>query len=99
MSPNRIFVSSISHVALTAYDDGRTVLLLILSGTIPIEYRTATYNIPVDIWIPRQYPREPPITYVRPTNDMLIRKSINVDPSGRVQIEYLQRWERKWEVR
>jgi ESCRT-I complex subunit TSG101 len=82
----------------TAYDDGRTQLLLLLSGTIPINYRNATYNIPMDLWVPRLYPREPPIAYVRPTNDMLIRKSNNVDPSGRVGGTYLEVWQRKWEV-
>ena len=81
-----------------AYDDGRTQLLLLLSGTIPIQYRGATYNIPMDIWVPRGYPREPPILYVRPTVDMLVRKSKNVDVSGRVGGEYMERWERKWEV-
>lgn len=83
---------------ILAYDDGRTQLLLLMSGTVPINYRGATYNIPIDVWVPRLYPREPPIVYVRPTNEMLIRKGKNVDPSGRVGGEYVERWERKWEV-
>lgn len=57
------------------------------------------YNIPMALWIPRAYPREPPVAYVTPTSDMLVRKGVNVDVSGRVGGVYLQQWERKWEVR
>ncbi|UZJ55349.1 hypothetical protein CBS101457_004669 [Exobasidium rhododendri] len=93
-----IAVSSLSpKTEVYTYDDGRTQLLLILTGTIPINFRNASYNIPMEIWVPRLYPREAPIAYVRPTNDMLIRKSKNVDVSGRMGGDYLARWEKKWE--
>jgi len=81
-----------------AYDDGRTQLLIQLTGTIPIQFRNSTYNIPVSIWIQRAYPREPPIVYVTPTNDMLVRKGKHVDVSGRVEGGYLEAWSRKFEV-
>lgn len=94
-----VAVSSLSpKTEVFTYDDGRTQLLLIMSGTIPIQFRNATYNIPVDIWVPRTYPREPPIVYVRPTSTMLVRKGRNVDVSGKVGGDYLQHWEKKWEV-
>lgn len=79
------------------YDDGRSQLLLVLTGTVPMQYRAATYNIPVAFWIPRSYPKQHPLAYVTPTNDMLVRKGRHVDLSGRIGGEYLERWQRKWE--
>ncbi|OCH95529.1 UEV-domain-containing protein [Obba rivulosa] len=81
------------------YDDGRTQLLLCLHGLLPIQFRGAAYNIPVAIWITREYPRQPPIAYVVPTNDMLVRSGKHMDVSGRCQIDYLRDWERKSEGR
>lgn len=82
-----------------AYDDGRTQLLLCLHNVIPISFRGASYNIPVAIWIPRDHPAHPPIVYVVPTSDMLVKAGKFVDVSGRCDLEYMQRWERKSEVR
>lgn len=62
-------------------------------------YRGASYNIPIAIWITRDYPRQPPIAYVVPTNEMLVRASKDMDVSGRCRIEYLRNWEKKSEVR
>ena len=56
------------------------------------------YYIPTDFWVPQHFPREPPIVYVVPTRDMLVRRSANVDPSGRVTTDYLRAWLRKPEV-
>ena len=81
-----------------AYDDGRTQLLLCLHGLLPIAYRGTSYNIPIALWLSRDYPRQPPITYVVPTSDMLVRSSKFVDVSGRCSLDYLQNWERKSEV-
>ena len=57
------------------------------------------YHIPVHVWIPRAYPREPPIVLVAPTPDMMVRRSAHVEPSGRVWAAYIRAWERKFEVR
>lgn len=81
-----------------AYDDGRTQLLLCIHGLLPIAFRQASYNIPIAIWITKEYPRQPPIAYVVPTNDMLVRAGKYVDVSGRCHIEYIQHWEKKSEV-
>ncbi|EIN07404.1 UEV-domain-containing protein [Punctularia strigosozonata HHB-11173 SS5] len=80
------------------YDDGRTQLLLCLHGLLPIAFRGASYNIPIALWVPRDYPREPPIAYVVPTSDMLVKASRHVDPSGRCATDYHQQWTRKPEV-
>ncbi|KAF9053637.1 UEV-domain-containing protein [Hymenopellis radicata] len=79
------------------YDDGRTQLLLCLHNVIPISYRGASYNIPVAIWIPRDHPAQPPIVYVVPTSDMLVKAGKSVEVSGRCSLEYMQHWQRKSE--
>ncbi|KDN44062.1 UEV-domain-containing protein [Tilletiaria anomala UBC 951] len=92
------------------YDDGRTALLLRISGTIPISYRSSTYHIPIAMWLPHAYPREPPLAYVEPVKGMAIRKGHKhvqldgyvVTPAREFEEErhksYLRRWERKWEA-
>ncbi|POW12348.1 hypothetical protein PSTT_04646 [Puccinia striiformis] len=78
------------------FDDGRTALLLKLSGTIPVNYRRIIYNLPIAIWLPFSFPADPPILYLTPTNEMVIRPSSNVDPSGRINLE--QHWNAKPEL-
>lgn len=82
-----------------AYDDGRTQLLLCVHGLLPIDYRQASYHIPIAIWITRQYPREPPLTFVVPTSDMLVKPSKHINVSGLCRIDYVLNWEKKYEVR
>jgi ESCRT-I complex subunit TSG101 len=82
----------------TAYDDGRTQLLICIHGLLPISYRQASYNIPIAVWIARDFPREPPIVYVVPTSDMLVKAGKHLEVSGRCRPEYIQLWERKSEV-
>lgn len=81
-----------------AFDDGRSHLLLCLHGLLPITYRSAQYNIPVALWITRDYPVHPPIVYVVPSPDLLVKPGPTVDPSGRCNLEYIQNWQRKCEV-
>jgi len=83
----------------TAFDDGRTQLLLCVHGLLPISFRQASYHIPVAIWFIREYPRQPPIVYVVPTNDMLVKAGKYIDVSGRCTLEYMTLWKRKSEVR
>lgn len=75
-----------------AHEDGRPELLLHLYGTIPVLFRGATYNIPLTIWLPHTYPRQPPMAFVTPAKDMLIRPGNHVDPSGRCYHPYLANW-------
>ncbi|ELU44753.1 UEV domain-containing protein [Rhizoctonia solani AG-1 IA] len=79
------------------FNDGRAQLLLCVHGLIPITFRQATYNIPIALWLPLEYPRLPPLVYVVPTSDMLVKSSKNVDPSGECAFEYLDNWRRKSE--
>ncbi|KAI0006231.1 UEV domain-containing protein [Russula compacta] len=104
---NRVFADVDSTLSLYStlrpktdvytYDDGRTQLLLCIHGLLPIEYRQASYHIPIAIWLTRNYPREPPLAFVVPTSDMLVRPSKYVDVSGLCRINYIINWEKKYE--
>ncbi|KAJ7632582.1 UEV-domain-containing protein [Roridomyces roridus] len=79
------------------FDDGRTQLLLCLHGLLPISFRNAEYNIPVAVWVTHDFPREPPLAYVVPTQEMLVKPGPNLDVSGRSNLDYVQLWARKSE--
>lgn len=69
-----------------------------LHGTLPINYRGATYQIPLNVWIPHDYPRTPPLAFVVPTKEMGVRKGREVEPGGRVKDDIIQGWWSGWEV-
>lgn len=69
-----------------------------MHGLLPISFRQVSYNIPIAVWVTRDYPSRPPIAYVVPTNDMLVKPGKYVDVSGKCNLEYTQHWERKSEV-
>ncbi|KAF3196774.1 hypothetical protein TWF679_004100 [Orbilia oligospora] len=75
-----------------AYDDGRSDLLLCIHGTLPVAFRGATYNIPLNIWVPHQYPNTPPTVMVVPGKNMGIRPTNHVDTNGRCYHPYLAYW-------
>ncbi|EIW72790.1 hypothetical protein TREMEDRAFT_24652 [Tremella mesenterica DSM 1558] len=81
------------------FDTGHTALLLLLHGTLPITYRGATYQIPIHIWVPTEYPRAPPLVFVVPTAEMGIRKSHEVEPGGRVRDIVVEEWWGSWEIK
>ncbi|RSH92838.1 hypothetical protein EHS25_008284 [Saitozyma podzolica] len=81
------------------FDSGLTALLLLLHGTIPITYRGATYHIPIHVWIPLEYPRNPPLAFVVPTKEMGVRKGREVEPGGRVTEDVVNEWWRSWETK
>ncbi|TYI07451.1 hypothetical protein ES332_A10G228800v1 [Gossypium tomentosum] len=79
--------------ATFTHNDGRSVNLLQADGTVPMPYQGVTYNIPIIIWLIESYPRYPPVVYVNPTRDMIIKRPHpHVSPSGLVSIPYLQNW-------
>ncbi|KAF3086887.1 hypothetical protein TWF102_007535 [Orbilia oligospora] len=77
---------------LPSYDDGRSDLLLCIHGTLPVAFRGATYNIPLNIWVPHQYPNTPPTVMVVPGKNMGIRPTNHVDTNGRCYHPYLAYW-------
>jgi ESCRT-I complex subunit TSG101 len=74
------------------YPNGASKELVSLFGTIPVNFRNSTYNIPVQVYLPDAYPYEAPFVYVRPTPDMSINVSSAVDSNGRVYLPALSEW-------
>ncbi|DAZ99009.1 TPA: hypothetical protein N0F65_011264 [Lagenidium giganteum] len=75
------------------HNDGTTSTLLHLTGTIPIFYRQNQYNIPVEFWMVEAYPLSPPVCFVRPTADMMIKPGHpHVTNEGYVLIQYTSEW-------
>ncbi|KAI5920983.1 UEV domain-containing protein [Camillea tinctor] len=79
------------------FDNGVSALLLHLSGTLPVVFRGTTYRFPISLWIPHAYPREAPIGYVTPTENMVVRPGQHVDPQGRIYHPYLVGWAEFWD--
>jgi ESCRT-I complex subunit TSG101 len=74
------------------FETGEVQQLLNLGGTIPIKYKEENYNIPVKIWVLRDYPDTPPFCYVIPTKDMELSVSPYLDHSGLVELPCLTEW-------
>jgi hypothetical protein len=85
-------------LTVSAYENGTSALLLLLKGTLPVTFRGATYGFPVAIWMPYAYPREPPIVYIDPSEDMVVRPGQHVSGDGRVYHPYLAQWAQYWDV-
>ncbi|KAF1833396.1 UEV-domain-containing protein [Decorospora gaudefroyi] len=79
------------------YENGTSALLLLLAGTLPVTFRGATYGFPVAIWVPQAYPREAPMVYVTPSQDMVLRPGQHVNTDGRVFHPYLAQWGKYWD--
>lgn len=82
----------------SAFTTGAAALLLRLAGTLPVQFRGVTYRFPVSIWVPHDYPREPPIAYVTPSGTMAVRPGQHVDPQGQIFHPYLNHWASMWDV-
>lgn len=81
-----------------AFENGASALLLQLSGTIPVPFRGQTFAFPMAIWVPHAYPLEPPMVYVTPSQDMIVRPGQHVSGDGRVYHPYLAQWAKYWDV-
>ncbi|EPE08120.1 escrt-i component [Ophiostoma piceae UAMH 11346] len=79
------------------FPNGASALLLHLSGTLPAVFRGATYRYPISLWVPHNYPREAPLVYVTPTENMMVRPGQHVDPQGQVYHPYLAGWPEFWD--
>ncbi|XP_057312604.1 tumor susceptibility gene 101 protein-like isoform X1 [Hydractinia symbiolongicarpus] len=73
-------------------NDGTTKTYISLKGTIPVNYKGAIYNIPIQIWVLTGHPFTAPLVYVRPTSTMVIKPSKHVDQAGRVYMPFLTEW-------
>jgi ESCRT-I complex subunit TSG101 len=62
-------------------NDGKTNRLMYLTGTLAVTMNTtgATYNFPVDVWLPLDYPEVPPVCYVKPTLAMHVSFQLRLE--------------------
>ncbi|KAI5730402.1 hypothetical protein M8J76_013308 [Diaphorina citri] len=74
------------------FPNGYRKTLAVLRGTIPVSFKGLVYHIPVCIWLMDTHPDHAPICYVRPTADMRINVSQNVDHTGKIYSPYLHTW-------
>lgn len=74
------------------YESGRSALLLNLYGSLPARINDHVYRIPVELWLPHEYPLEPPLAYVTPTDTMVLQPGTHVDTSGKCYLPYLAHW-------
>ena len=81
-----------ADIGFAAHENGQSELLVQLLGTLPVIFRGSTYNIPISIWVPHQYPSQPPIAFITPAKDMMIRPGNHVDLAGRCYHPYLANW-------
>jgi ESCRT-I complex subunit TSG101 len=80
-------------VGSLTHNNGTSSKVVLLAGTIPIYYQSATYNIPIELFIMEGYPNVPPKLYVRPTSNMTIKANHrHVDMQGLVYLPYLHEW-------
>ncbi|TVU49173.1 hypothetical protein EJB05_00469, partial [Eragrostis curvula] len=88
------FPSLHPKAALFTHNDGRAAHLLQADGTIPIHHAGASYNLPAVVWLPEPYPRSPPLVFLSPTRDMVVKPNHPlVDRSGLVaNAPYLRSW-------
>jgi len=82
-----------SQIDNYVFNDGKQQKLFKLSGTIPIQYRSNQYNIPVALWLPLNFPTQCPICYVTPVSGMKIKpKHMHVDSQGLIYHPFLHSW-------
>ena len=75
-------------------NDGTSLFLFHLEGTIKIFHKGNSYNIPMRVWLPLEYPVQGPICFVTPTATMQIPpRHTNVGSDGKVYMKYLSQWD------
>lgn len=67
-------------------------MLLCLYGSLPSPIGGRIYKIPIELWIPHEYPIRAPFVYVVPTEKMMLQPGNHVDNSGRCYSPYLANW-------
>ncbi len=73
-------------------ETGESQLLLCLYGSLPSPIGGRVYKIPIELWIPHEYPIAAPFVYVVPTEKMTLQPGNHVDNSGRCYSPYLANW-------
>lgn len=75
------------------FSDNSQKDLLKLVGNIPIKYQGQSYNLPIQLWLLDSFPFTPPMCFLRPTANMVIRDGKHVDTKGRIHLPALSTWD------
>lgn len=75
------------------FSDSTQKDLMKLIGNIPVKYEGRTYNFPIQLWLMDSFPFTPPICFLRPTSNMVIREGKHVDAKGRIHLPGLHNWD------
>jgi len=76
------------------HNDGTSQRLIRLRGTLPVPHGDSIYHIPLAVWLPESYPRDPPTCFVTPTERMEIApRHPWVGPGGDIGTPALREWQ------
>ncbi|CAL1595510.1 unnamed protein product [Knipowitschia caucasica] len=89
----RIFPEIKPFTGTYTFSDSTQRDLLKLIGNIPVKYDGRTYNFPIQLWLIDSFPFTPPICFMRPTSNMIIREGKHVDAKGRIHLPGLHNWD------
>lgn len=90
---HRIFPEIQPIAGTYTFSDSSQRDLVKLIGNIPVNYEGRTYNFPVQLWLLDSFPFTPPICFLRPTSNMVIREGKHVDAKGRIHLPGLHNWD------
>ncbi|XP_030646553.1 ubiquitin-conjugating enzyme E2 variant 3 [Chanos chanos] len=90
---HRIYPDMKPVVATYVFNDSSQRDLVKLVGNIPVRYQGQSYNLPIQLWLLDSFPFTPPICYLRPTPNMVIREGKHVNPKGRIYLPGLHNWD------
>lgn len=90
---NRIFPEIKPSTGTYTFSDNSQRDLVKLIGNIPVKYEGRTYNFPIQLWLIDSFPFTPPICFLRPTSNMVIREGKHVDAKGRIHLPELHNWD------
>ena len=91
----RVHIHRFTHASCSGNVNGMQEMLIVLSGTIPTYFRGATYQTPVHVIVPYNYPMGVPSIYVKPTPTMIVQprhRYVNQHDGRVVNLPYLNRW-------
>lgn len=90
---NRVYPDLKLKTGSYTFNDSTQRDLLKLVGNIPVKYKGHSYNLPIQLWLLDSFPFTPPICFLRPTSNMMIREGKHVDAKGRIYLPGLHNWD------
>lgn len=90
---NRVYPDLKLKTGSYTFNDSTQRDLLNLVGNVPVKYQGRSYNLPIQLWLLDSYPFTPPICFLRPTSNMMIREGKHVDAKGRIYLPGLHNWD------